>query len=447
MFIIRKIKLSYTQIIALGTFALILTGGILLSLPIASKSKEATPFINALFTATSATCVTGLVIYDTYTHWSVFGQLVILSLIQVGGIGFMTVITLFSMFLKRKIGLRERRLLMESANTMRIGGIVLLVKRILIGTFIFESLGAALLTVRFYPEMGIRQGLYNGIFHSVSAFCNAGFDLMGKYGSFSSLTRYSNDIIVNLTIMSLIVIGGIGFVVWEDIQKNLLSFKKYRVHTKIVLSTTALLIFSGAVIFFITERNGNFSGMSLRESILASLFQSITPRTAGFNTISMTKLSEGGSLLTILLMIIGGSPGSTAGGIKTTTLVVLILGAISSSKGTSELSVFKRRLEDNALKRASSIAIIYICTTLLATMLICSTQSFSLKETLFEVYSAAGTVGLSMGITPNLNNLSKILIIILMYGGKVGSLSMALVLAERKEIVPISRPVEKIIIG
>lgn len=447
MFIIRKIKLSYTQIIALGTFALILTGGILLSLPIASKSKEATPFINALFTATSATCVTGLVIYDTYTHWSVFGQLIILSLIQVGGIGFMTIITLFSMFLKRKIGLRERRLLMESANTMRIGGIVLLVKRILIGTFIFESLGAALLTVRFYPEMGIRQGLYNGIFHSVSAFCNAGFDLMGKYGSFSSLTRYSNDIIVNLTIMSLIVIGGIGFVVWEDIQKNLLSFKKYRVHTKIVLSTTALLIFSGAVIFFITERNGNFSGMSLRESILASLFQSITPRTAGFNTISMTKLSESGSLLTILLMIIGGSPGSTAGGIKTTTLVVLILGAISSSKGTFELSVFKRRLEDNALKRASSIAIIYICTTLLATMLICSTQSFSLKETLFEVYSAAGTVGLSMGITPNLNNLSKILIIILMYGGKVGSLSMALVLAERKEIVPISRPIEKIIIG
>lgn len=447
MFIIRKIKLSYTQIIALGTFALILTGGILLSLPIASKSKEATPFINALFTATSATCVTGLVIYDTYTHWSVFGQLVILSLIQVGGIGFMTVITLFSMFLKRKIGLRERRLLMESANTMRIGGIVLLVKRILIGTFIFESLGAALLTVRFYPEMDIRQGLYNGIFHSVSAFCNAGFDLMGKYGSFSSLTRYSNDIIVNLTIMSLIVIGGIGFVVWEDIQKNLLSFKKYRVHTKIVLSTTALLIFSGAVIFFITERHGNFSGMSLRESILASLFQSITPRTAGFNTISMTKLSEGGSLLTILLMIIGGSPGSTAGGIKTTTLVVLILGAISSSKGTSEISVFKRRLEDNALKRASSIAIIYICTTLLATMLICSTQSFSLKEILFEVYSAAGTVGLSMGITPDLNNLSKILIIILMYGGKVGSLSMALVLAERKEIVPISRPVEKIIIG
>lgn len=447
MFIIRKLKLSYTQIIAFGTFSIIFIGGILLSLPIASKSGEATPFINALFTATSATCVTGLVVYDTYAHWSMFGQIVIISLIQIGGIGFMTIIALFSMFLKRKIGLRERRLLMESANTMRIGGIVLLVKKILIGTFIFESLGAILLTMRFYPEMGIIDGIYNGIFHSISAFCNAGFDIMGKYGEFTSLTKYSNDTIVNITIMSLIIIGGIGFIVWDDIGKNHLVFKKYQLHTKIALTTTAILILGGAAIFFITEKNGNMTNMGIKERILASLFQSVTPRTAGFNTIDMSKLSESGSLLTILLMIIGGSPGSTAGGIKTTTLVVLILGAISSSKGTSELSVFKRRLEDNALKKASSIAIIYICTTLISTLIICATQTFSLKETLFEVYSAAGTVGLTMGITPSLNNLSKIIIIFLMYAGKVGSLSMALVLAERKDVAPISRPIEKIIIG
>lgn len=447
MFIIKRIKLSYTQIIALGTFSIIFIGSILLSLPISSKSGEPTPFINAMFTATSATCVTGLVVYDTYSHWSTFGQIVIISLIQIGGIGFMTIIALFSMFLKRKIGLRERRLLMESANTMRIGGIVLLVKRILIGTFIFESIGAILLAVRFIPEIGVKEGIYYGIFHSISAFCNAGFDIMGRFGEFTSLTRYSGDIIVNITIMSLIIIGGIGFIVWEDIGKNLLDFKKYQLHTKLVLTTTAILVFGGALIFFITERNGNMADMGFKERILASLFQSVTPRTAGFNTIDISKLSESGSLLTILLMIIGGSPGSTAGGIKTTTLVVLMLGALSSSKGTSELFIFRKRLDDNALKKASSIAIIYIFTTLISVLIVCATQDFTMKQTLFEVYSAAGTVGLSTGITPNLNNLSKFIIIFLMYVGKVGSLSMALVFAEKKDVAPISRPVEKIIIG
>lgn len=447
MFKNKKIKLSYTQIIALGTLVIIILGSILLSLPIASKSGEATPFLNSFFTAASSTCVTGLIIYDTYTHWSVFGQMVILILIQIGALGFMTIVTLFSMFLKRKIGLRERRLLMESANTMRIGGIVLLIKKISIKTFIFESIGTILLTIRFYPEMGIKEGLYNAIFHSISAFCNAGFDIMGKYGQFTSLTRYSHDIIINITIMSLIIIGGIGFLVWDDIGTNRFSFKKYQLHTKIVLSTSAILIFGGAFLFFLFERNTSFANMNLTETILASLFQSVTPRTAGFNTINITQLSESGSFLTIILMIIGGSPGSTAGGIKTTTLVILIIGAISSAKHTSDLSIFKRRLEDNALKRASSITVIYIFTALISTMIICATQTFSLKEVVFEVFSAAGTVGLSLGITPHLNALSKIIIIFLMYGGKVGSLSLALVLAEKRELVPLSRPVEKIIIG
>lgn len=447
MFVFKKLKLSYTQIIALGTFVIILFGSILLSLPIASRSGDATPFLDSLFTAASATCVTGLVIYDTYTHWSIFGQLVILILIQTGGLGFMTIVTLFSMFLRRKIGLMERRLLMESANTMRIGGIVLLIKKISIGTLIFECIGTILLAIRFCPEMGFKVGLYNALFHSVSAFCNAGFDIMGKYGQFTSLTRYSNDIIVNLTIMSLIIMGGIGFVVWDDIANNRLYFKKYQLHTKIVLSTTAVLILGGALLFYLLEMNGLFYNKSISETILGCLFQSVTPRTAGFNTISISNLSESSSFLTILLMIIGGSPGSTAGGIKTTTLIVLILAAISSAKHTSGISIFKRRLEENALKRASSILVIYMFTAIVSTMVICATQTFSLKEVLFEVFSAAGTVGLSMGITPYLNSISKIIIIFLMYGGKVGSLSMALVLAEKKEIVQLSRPVEKIIIG
>lgn len=447
MFIFKKLKLSYTQIIALGTFIIILFGSILLSLPIASRSGEATPFLNSFFTAASATCVTGLVIYDTYTHWSIFGQFVILVLIQIGGLGFMTIVTMFSIFLKRKIGLRERRLLMESASTMRIGGIVLLIKKISIGTLIFEFIGAIFLATRFCPDMGFKIGLYNALFHSVSAFCNAGFDIMGKYGQFTSLTMYSDDVIVNLTIMILIIIGGIGFLVWDDIGNNFLNFKKYQLHTKIVLSTTAILIIVGAFLFYVLEANGLFYNKSLTEIILGCLFQSVTPRTAGFNTISVSNLSESSSFLTILLMIIGGSPGSTAGGIKITTLVVLIIASISSAKHTSDLSIFKRRLEDNALKRASSITVIYMFTAFVSTIVICATQTFSLKEVMFEVFSAAGTVGLSLGITPHLNSLSKIIIIFLMYGGKVGSLSMALVLAEKRELVPLSRPIEKIIIG
>lgn len=447
MFIIRNIKLTYTQIIAFGTLAIMLLGGVLLSLPISSRSGDSTPLINAFFTAASATSVTGLVIYDTYSHWSSFGQVIILFLIQIGGLGFMTVVTLFSMFLRRRIGLRERRLLMESANTLKIGGIVLLIKKILIGTFIFESIGAILLFIRFYPDMGLKSGLFNAIFHSVSAFCNAGFDIMGKYGEFTSLTRYSKDIVVNITVMTLIIIGSIGFVVWDDIGKNRLNFKKYLLHTKIVLTTTAILIFVSAILFYIFEVNRTMVNMTISEKILASFFQSITPRTAGFNTINMTRLSESSSLLTIILMFIGGSPGSTAGGIKTTTFVVLIIGAISSAKHKQDLSIFKRRLENNALKRASSITFIYMFSTLLSICIICGIQDFTMKEVLFEVYSAAGTVGLSMGITPYLNSISKLIIIVLMYGGKVGSLSLALVLAEKKEVIPISRPIEKIIIG
>ncbi len=447
MFTIKNIKLNYTEIIVLGTLLLIILGAFLLSMPVSSKAGLPTPFIDALFTAASAFCVTGLVIYDTYTHWSLFGQLVILLLIQVGGLGFMTVITLFSIFLRRKIGLKERRLLMESANTLKIGGIVLLVKKILIRTLLFESIGALVLFARFYPKMGLAEGLYNGIFHSVSAFCNAGFDLMGKYGQFSSITSYAGDAAVNITIMSLIVIGGIGFVVWDDIAENHLNFNKYHLHTKLVLSSTSLLIIAGAAFFYITESGNSMAGFSIKKKILASMFQSITPRTAGFNTINLGELSEGGALLTILLMIIGGSPGSTAGGIKTTTFITLLAGAWASAKQIPDISVFKRRLETDSLKKASAITVIYISVSLAAIMLICTIQDFSLKDVMFEVFSAVGTVGLSLGITPKLNFYSKIIIALLMYSGKVGVLSMAVVIAEKREPAPLSRPYEKIIIG
>lgn len=447
MFIISRVRLTYTQIIAIGTFLFIIIGGILLSLPISSRDGTYTPFINSLFTAGSAFCITGLIVYDTYAHWSLFGQLVILTLIQIGGLGFMTFITLFSMFLRRKISLRERRLLMESANTMKIGGIILLIKRIIKGTLIFEGLGTLILTIKFYPEMGLIRGFYNGLFHSVSAFCNAGFDIMGKYGQFTSLTRYSDDITVNVTIGTLIVIGGIGFVVWDDIAKNKFNFNKYLLHSKIVLTTTFILIIGAAALFFIIESNDSMAGMGTKEKLLSSFFQSITPRTAGFNTLDITKLSEAGSFLTILLMIVGGSPGSTAGGIKTTTFVALIFSALSSAKKTPEISVFKRRIEDSAIKKAGSITVIYLLVTIFSIFIISATQDFSLNQVIFEVYSAAGTVGLSMGITPYLNNLSKTIIIFLMYFGKVGSLSMALAFGEHKEAVLIMRPIEKISIG
>lgn len=447
MLIIKKIKISYTEIIVFGTLVIILSGGLLLSLPISSESGIVTPFIDSLFTSASAFCVTGLIAYDTFTHWSLFGQLIILLLIQTGGLGFMTVITLFSMFLRRKIGLKERRLLMESANTLKIGGIVMLVKKIIIGTFLFESMGALILTLNFYPEMGFKEGLFYGIFHSVSAFCNAGFDLMGKYGQFSSLTAFSNNFVVNATVMTLIVSGGIGFVVWDDIISSHACFRKFQLHTKIVLVTTTALILASSLLFFVIEADHSMADMSIGERILASVFQSVTPRTAGFNTINMNEMSEGGNLLTIILMIIGGSPGSTAGGIKTTTFITLLAGAWASAGQSSDISIFKRRLETDTLKKAITITVIYMSIALIAIILISTIQEFPLKEIMFEVFSALGTVGLSLGITPSLNALSKIIITLLMYGGKVGVLSIAAVVAEKKEPSLLSRPHEKIIIG
>ncbi|NCC69679.1 MAG: Trk family potassium uptake protein, partial [Clostridia bacterium] len=293
-----KKKLTATQSIALGFALIILVGALILMLPVSNKNGLSIPFLNALFTSASATCVTGLVVYDTWSQFSLFGQFVIMLLIQIGGLGFMTVAVLFSFALKKRIGLRERSFLTEAVSSMRLGGIVRLVKRILIGTLIFEVTGALLLALRFCPVVGFWRGLWYGLFHSVSAFCNAGFDLMGVLGPYSSLTHFADDIIVNLTLITLIIVGGIGFVVWNDIRNKGLKFKNYDLHTKVILSFTGILVFGAAILFFISEWNGAMSGMDIPERILASLFMSVTPRTAGFNTIDTAALSSSGSLLT-----------------------------------------------------------------------------------------------------------------------------------------------------
>lgn len=440
--------LTYPQMIALGYLIVILIGTALLALPVSTRSHISPRLVDALFTATSATCVTGLVVFDTYAQWTPFGQLVILSLIQVGGLGFMTIITMFSFLLRRKIGLRERGLLRESVNTMYIGGIVRLTKKILIGTLFFEGLGAILLSARFIPRMGLAAGLYNGIFHSVSAFCNAGFDLMGKYGEFSSLTTFYNDAVVCLTIIILIVIGGIGFFVWDDILKNKYHFRKYQLHTKLAIVTTVFLILSGAAGFYAFERGNLQAGMTAGERILVSLFASVTPRTAGYNTLDVAALTPASKLLTMVLMFIGGSPGSTAGGIKTTTLAVILISLWSSLINAKGEKVFDRRLEENALKRASAVTTVNLLLTLGAVFLICGTNTaLSLTDVFFEVLSAIGTVGLSTGITGSLNTFAQIVIILMMYSGRVGSLTFALLFVEHRMSSTIQSPVEKINIG
>ena len=446
---INKIKssLTYTRIIALSFLGIILFGAVALCLPISSRSGQWTPFLNSLFTSTSATCVTGLVVYDTYSHWSAFGQIIILALIQVGGIGLMTIVTLFAMLMGKTIGLHDRRLLMQSAGSMQIGGVVSMLRRIAAGTLLFEGLGAVILAFRFCPEMGMGTGIYYAVFHSISAFCNAGYDLMGRFEEFSSLTRYSADVVVNLTICGLIVIGGIGFVVWNDILQCGIHLRKYKLHSKIVLMSTFVLIVAGAVLFYLFERHNLLSGVSGKEAFLSSLFSSITPRTAGFNTVNNADLSESSSLLTMVLMFIGGSPGSTAGGIKTTTFMVLLLGTITSARHTSKINVFKRSLEDGILRQVASIAAVYLFMIVGGTMIICAVQPFGIKEIFFETISAIGTVGSSMGVTPQLTSIPKVVLILLMYSGRLGGLTLALAFAEKRRNIPLDRPSEKILIG
>ncbi|MDD6276466.1 MAG: TrkH family potassium uptake protein [Clostridia bacterium] len=444
----KKLRtLSDTRILVLGYFAVIILGAILLKLPFATRSGESTNFFDAIFTATSATCVTGLVVYDTFSHWTLFGQLVILSMIQVGGIGFMTLFAYMNFSIGQKMGYHNSRLVMESAGTMSLSGISPLVKKIVNGTMIFEIIGALFLSIRFIPRFGVLNGIYMAVFHAVSAFCNAGFDIMGRLQPNSSMAQYQDDPVVMITLMMLIIIGGIGFYAWSDIIANRFKFKKYQLHTKVVLATTGILLLSGTVLFFVFEYNYAFKDLSIGDKILASLFQSVTPRTAGFAAVDQSKLSESGSILTIIFMFIGGSPGSTAGGIKTTTVAVMVLSVIAYAQEDHDVTAFKRKIEDKMVRRSCAIIFIYFIFVLTATLIICMFEPYSVRDILFETVSAVGTVGLSMGITAQLTVLSRIILIVLMFAGRVGALSFVLALAGKQNVAHLERPTGKIMIG
>lgn len=443
----RYHRLNQVQYIALGFFFMILAGSLILTLPIASRSGEWTPFLDSMFTATSATCVTGLVVYDTFTHWNVFGQLVILLLIQIGGLGFITVGVGFSMAFRRRIGLRQRDLLKESINAMEIGGIVKLSRKIFIGTALCEGVGALLLATRFIPEFGLVKGIYYSIFHAISAFCNAGFDLMGGQHPYASFTAYATDPVINITLMLLIIVGGLGFVVWSDVVSKRFRWKNYCLHTKMVISVTLLLIFGGALLLFLFEQGGTISGMSTGDQILTSLFGSVTARTAGFNTVDTGALQPESKLLTIALMFIGGSPGSTAGGVKTTTIAVILIYVISNLRGESGCNVFHRRIGDEVIKKASMVFCLNLFLGLISVILILATSSLRMSDVLFEVYSAISTVGMTTGITRDLNVVGRIVIMILMYCGRIGSMTFALSFVAKPEAKGLSLPEEKITIG
>lgn len=439
-------KLSPARLIALSFFLVILIGAGLLMLPIASKGAPAAP-LDALFTATSATCVTGLIVRDTFTGWTTFGQIVIITLIQIGGLGFMTVITLVSFAVGKRLSLYDRKVLMQSAGNTTLNGVGGLIRRIVPFTFLIELTGAALLATRFVPAFGWGRGLYASVFHAISAFCNAGFDLMGMREPYSSLTSFVTDPVVNLTVCLLIVIGGLGFLVWRDVLRCRFRFSRFQLHTKLVLVTSGILILAGWALFLLFERNASMASLTWPQRVLASLFQSVSPRTAGFNTVDLSALSESGNLLTDVLMLIGGSPGSTAGGIKTTTVAVLFLSAVASAKGRMRVNAFRFSVDRETLRQASSVVMIYLSLALLSVLTLCAIEPFSLKEILFEVCSAVGTVGLSMGITPQLGAVSRVILILLMYAGRLGGLTFVLLFSQRRSDPPLERPAGKILIG
>ena len=440
----NKIRLSPARLIALGFFAVILAGAVLLTLPVASHGGVR--FLDALFTSTSATCVTGLIVRDTFTGWTTFGQVVILLLIQLGGLGFMTVITLVSFALGKKLGLYDRKVLMQSAGSITFSGIGSLIRRVPF-SFAFELTGAALLCIRFVPEFGWGRGVYFSVFHAISAFCNAGFDLMGARAPFSSLTAYSGDALVTLTISALIIIGGLGFVVWRDLVHCRFRFSRLQLHTRLVLTVTGILLGGGTLLFLLFERGAALDGLRPGERLLSAFFLAVTPRTAGFNTVDMARLSESGNLLTNVLMLIGGSPGSTAGGIKTTTVAVLLLSAFASGRGSTRVHAFRYSIDRDTIRQASSILLVYLSMAAAAIMAICCFDPIALKAAMFEVNSAIATVGLSLGATPTLSDASHIVLILLMYAGRIGGLTFVLLFAQRGSEPPLDRPSGKLLIG
>lgn len=440
-------KKSTTRLIASGFALIILVGALLLTLPVSNRSGQGN-FLNSLFTATSATCVTGLVVADTYQNWTTFGQIVILCLIQVGGLGFLTLGAFISVLLKKRIGLHQREQLHESVNTLEIAGVVRLVKKIVVGTLVIELSGAVLLAFRFIPRFGMARGIYFSVFHAISAFCNGGFDLMGVSEAYSSLVAFEGDVIVNLVIVTLILVGGIGFIVWDDVMRNKWHFRKYLLHSKIVIATTLILTIVGTILFLITENQASFAGMSPLEKLLGALFASVTPRTAGFNTVDTASLSNAGKIITIVMMFIGGSPGSTAGGVKTTSIVVLLFYAGAMVLNREDINLFGRRLTEDVVKKANAVVIINFSLAIIAAVIIMILQPLlNFENVIFEVLSAIGTVGMTTGVTRNMCAVSRIVLIVLMYCGRLGSLSFALIFAQKRTSASVRQPQEKIIVG
>ena len=433
------IMLSFVIVIAVGAA--------LLMLPFATRPGQTTTPLGALFTATSATCVTGLVSYDTYTHWTLFGQLVILLMIQIGGLGFITFGVYGMMLLRRRIGLSDRELIHDSISSPTLGGAQGIVRTAFAGTFIFEGAGAVLLAFRFIPRYGFLKGAYFSLFHAVSAFCNAGFDLMGGEGEFSSFVSRSSDIPLCVTLMILITVGGLGFAVWGDLRENRFRFRRLTLHSKVVLSASLVLTLGGFVFFLVSERSAAFAGMPAGERLVSAAFAAVSPRTAGFNTVDLSAMSGAGKALTMALMFIGGSPGSTAGGIKTTTVAAIFVFIFSYLRRRKSVGVFRRRIDDSVVKKACTVFFVNFSLSLVAIIVITLVQPLPLTDVSFEVFSAVGTVGMTTGITRDLCAVSQLVIIFLMFCGRVGSLTFAASFIDGRKVSDIRYPAEEITVG
>ncbi len=436
----KKIRLNSFQIIIFAFVVLILLGAVLLLLPISSKSREVTPFNQSLFTSVSAVCVTGLAVVDTATHWSVFGQVVILLLIQIGGLGVMTALGSLSILFGRKMSLSQQNTLQESTSSQKRGDIVRLTIFIIVSSLVTELIGAIAMMPRFIIDFG-GKGVWLAVFHSVSAFCNAGFDIMP--GEYTSLTAYAGALDINIVTMLLIVIGGIGFLTLDDVRKSKWRVKRYRLQTKIILITSTVLIFVPSIYFFVAE----FNNLPIDKRILGALFQSVTTRTAGFNTLDVSAMSSVGKTITIVLMLIGGSPGSTAGGMKTTTVAVLFANAFSVFRKEKDSHMLRRCIDGQTVKTANAILLMYLTLFIIGAIIISIADNMPMSDCMFETASAIGTVGLTVGITPSLGILSQMVLISLMFIGRVGGLTLiyATITVANKNISKL--PQESITVG
>lgn len=444
----HKIKLNINQIIALAFFCIIMFGTIALSLPFATKENCSYSILTSLFTSTSAVCVTGLSVVDVWSTYTFFGQFIILVLMELGGLGFMSVISILIYMSKHDADVSSLSLMAETIGSDTLGNITRIQKRLILGSLLFESLGTTILSICFTKTFGFSKALWFGIFHSVSAFCNAGFDLMGFISPGSSMEVYQNNPVVLITISILIIVGGIGFVVWDDIASSR-HIREWSVYTKLVLIATGALVAIGFALFMFSEFNNSNSigNMALHNKIANCFFQSVTTRTAGFASVNQAALSDSSIILTMILMIIGGSTGSTAGGIKTVTFVIIICSILSSLLGKDDTRIFNRRLSAYQIIHAYTIAGAFIFLSLVGSFMVYITSNVSFLESLFESVSALATVGLSLGITGSLSHISEFVLIVFMYIGRVGLLTLTVGFFKRKDNASIKYPSVKLLIG